>query len=40
MEGYAVQYRYPGLSADKSEAKAALSAAKRVRTFAKIKLGL
>ena len=40
MEGYAVQFRYPGLSADKVEAKAALLAAERVRSFVRIKLAL
>lgn len=40
LEGYAVQFRYPGLSADKSEAKAALSAAKQLCAFVRIKLGL
>ncbi len=40
LEGYAVQFRYPGLSADKAEAKAALSAAERIRSFVRIKLGL
>jgi HEPN domain-containing protein len=40
LEGYAVQFRYPGQSADKSEAKTALKAAKIVRTFFRIKLGL
>jgi HEPN domain-containing protein len=40
MEGYAVQFRYPGLSADKAEAKAALLAVERVRSFVRIKLSL
>ena len=40
MEGYAVQFRYPWLSADKTEAKTALSAAERVRSFVRIKLDL
>jgi len=40
MEGYAVQFRYPGLSADKAEAKAALQASKRVRGFVRDKLDL
>jgi HEPN domain-containing protein len=33
LEGYAVQFRYPGLSANKSEAKAALFAAGRICSF-------
>ena len=40
MEGYAVQFRYPGLSAIKEEAKAALSAAERVSSFVRTKLGI
>lgn len=40
LEGHAVQFRYPGLSADKAEAKAALSAAKQLCSFVRIKLGL
>jgi HEPN domain-containing protein len=40
MEGYAVQFRYPGLSADKAEARAALSAAERVWEFTRSKFGL
>ncbi|HVN54903.1 MAG TPA: HEPN domain-containing protein [Anaerolineaceae bacterium] len=40
LEGFAVQYRYPGLSADKAEAKLALSAADRVCSFIRAKLGL
>lgn len=40
MEGYAVQFRYPGLSADKEEAKAALSAVERVWEFTRYKLGV
>ena len=40
MEGYAVQFRYPGQLADKSEAQAALKAAKIVRTFFRLNLGL
>jgi HEPN domain-containing protein len=40
LEGYAVQFRYPGLSANKEEAKAALSAAERICLFAREKLGL
>ena len=40
MEGYAVQFRYPGQSADKLEAKTALKAARVVRAFLRIKLGL
>ena len=40
MEGYAVQFRYPGLAAEKIEAKAALSASERVRNFVRVKLDL
>lgn len=40
MEGYAVQFRYPGLTAEKTEAKAALKASERVRNFVRIRLGL
>ena len=40
METYAVQFRYPGMSADRDEAKAALSAAGRVRSFVRAKIGL
>jgi HEPN domain-containing protein len=40
LEGYAVQFRYPGQSANKLDAQAALKAAKIVRTFFRYKLGL
>lgn len=40
MEGYAIQFRYPGLSANKAEAKAALLAAERVCSFVRVKLGI
>jgi HEPN domain-containing protein len=40
MDGYAVQFRYPGLSADKSEAQAAFKSAMGARTFFRLKLGL
>ena len=40
MEGYAVQFRYPGQSADKLEATIALKAAKVVRLFFRFRLGL
>jgi HEPN domain-containing protein len=40
MESYAVQFRYPGLSADKAEAQTALQAADRVRSFIRSKLNL
>ena len=40
MEGYAVQFRYPGMSAERSEAKAALVACERVRSWVRAKLGL
>jgi HEPN domain-containing protein len=38
LEGYAVQFRYPGLSADKLEAKAAIIASERICTFVRGKL--
>jgi HEPN domain-containing protein len=40
METFAVQFRYPGMSADRDEAKAALSASGRVRSFVRTKFGL
>ena len=40
LERYAVRYRYPGESADKDEARAALKAAKIVRTIFRQRLGL
>lgn len=40
LEGYAIQFRYPGLSADRSEAKTALAAAERICLFIRKKLGL
>lgn len=40
LEGFAVQYRYPGQSAEKPDARTALSAAKRVWGFIRTKLGL
>ena len=40
LEGYAVMFRYPGQSADRAEAKAALKSAEVVQVFVKAKLGL
>jgi HEPN domain-containing protein len=40
IEGYAVQFSYPGFSAEKNEARQAVLAAERVRTFVRNKLGL
>jgi len=40
LERYAVRYRYPGESADKDEARAALRATKGVRTIIQQRLGL
>ncbi len=40
LEGYAVQFRYPGLTAEKAEAKAALSAAERICSLVRAKLNL
>ena len=39
LERYAVRYRYPGESADKDEARAALRAAKVMRNFVRQRLG-
>jgi HEPN domain-containing protein len=40
LEGSAVQFRYPGQSADKLDAKSALNAARVVRTLFRTRLGL
>ncbi len=40
LEGYAVLFRYPGLSANKADAKAALTASENVCSFIRSKLGL
>jgi HEPN domain-containing protein len=40
LEGYAVQFRYPGMSANKSDGKAALSSAENIRIFIRAKLGI
>jgi HEPN domain-containing protein len=40
LDRYAVRYRYPGESADKSEARAAVQAIKDVRATARSKLGM
>lgn len=40
LEGYAVQYRYPGQAAEKLDARNALLAARRVRGFIRTKLRL
>lgn len=40
LEGYAVQFRYPGMSANKTDAKSALTAADNVCLFIRKKLGL
>lgn len=40
LEGYSVQFRYPGNSANKNEAKEALQASERIRGFVRIKPGL
>jgi HEPN domain-containing protein len=39
LERYAVQYRYPGESADREEAQRAFQAAKAMRAFIQTKLG-
>jgi len=40
LEGYSVQFRYPGLSAEKSDAKFALLSAEKIIKFARVKLGI
>jgi HEPN domain-containing protein len=40
LERYAVQYRYPGEAADKSDARAAFQASRVVRTFMRDKFGV
>jgi HEPN domain-containing protein len=40
LERYAVHYRYPGQSADRDEAKAALNALKLLRRMVQERLGL
>jgi len=40
LEGYAVQFRYPGQSADKTEAKSAYKTATVARDFIRDRLGL
>jgi HEPN domain-containing protein len=40
MEGFAVHFRYPGLTADKEEAGTAMEATRRVRLFIRNKLEL
>ncbi len=40
LEDYAVQFRYPGLSADKDEAQCAFQAARQIRALLRRKLGL
>jgi HEPN domain-containing protein len=40
LEGYAVQFRYPGQSADKTEAKSAYKTATVARDFIRNRLGL
>jgi HEPN domain-containing protein len=40
LDGYAVRYRYPGDSADKSDAKLALKAASDLRGIVRAHLGL
>lgn len=40
LEGYAVQFRYPGLSANRVDAKAALSATERICSFIRNKLNV
>lgn len=39
LDGYAVRYRYPGDSADKSDAKLALKAASDLRGIVRARLG-
>ena len=40
LEGFAVQFRYPGLNADKVNARQAYQAARAVRQFIRPRLGL
>ncbi len=40
LDRYAVRYRYPGESADRPEARAALDGARAVRAFVRNRLGL
>jgi len=40
LERYAVQYRYPGETADKSDAQLAFQAGKAVRAFMRSKFGM
>lgn len=40
LDRYAVRYRYPGESADKTDARSALEAAKIARSFVRARLGL
>jgi HEPN domain-containing protein len=40
LEGYAIQFRYPGQSADKIEAKAAYKTAATARDFIRNQMGL
>lgn len=40
LEGYAVMFRYPGQSADRTEAKAAFKVAEMVRSFVRVRLKL
>jgi HEPN domain-containing protein len=40
LDGYSVRYRYPGQSADRSEAMAALKSAQIIRGFIRNKMGL
>lgn len=40
LDRYGVRYRYPGVSAEKEDAKSALSGAKSLREFLRTKLGI
>jgi HEPN domain-containing protein len=40
LDRYGVRYRYPGVSAEKEDAKSALSGAKTLREFLQKKLGI
>jgi HEPN domain-containing protein len=40
LDRYAVRYRYPGESAERGEARAALEGARAIRTFVRSRLGL
>ena len=40
LEGYAIEFRYPGQSASNREAKEAVKATREIRSFVRTKLGI